>query len=328
MVTLNRIGATTFGTPSDREIQVTRTFDAPRPLVFAAWTEPEHLKRWMTGPDGWTMPVCEVDLRAGGRYRYVYRGPDGMEMQLTGGFSEVSPPERVVASESWGPEWPETVNTIEFTEHGDRTTVTLTMLFTTMEGRDAALASGMDQGMAASYDRLAEHLRGAAPAPGIGTTRFTTPTDRDIVAVRAFAAPRALVWEMFTRPEHVSQWLLGPDGWTMPVCEMDVQPGGRWRWGWRKNDGTEMEMTGEYLEVQAPERLVNTENWGGDWAETVNTTEFAEADGRTIVTCTVHYPSKAARDRAMATGMYDGWNTSYDRLEHYLDQAGAAGRPV
>ena len=85
---------------------VTRVVNAPRRLVFAAWTEPRHLQRWLTGPEGWTMPVCEIDLRPGGRWRYVYRKASGKEMTLTGSVLEVVPPERFVTTESWGPSGP------------------------------------------------------------------------------------------------------------------------------------------------------------------------------------------------------------------------------
>jgi uncharacterized protein YndB with AHSA1/START domain len=153
---------------------------------------------------------------------------------------------------------------------------------------------------------------------GRHTTTFTTPSDREIVATRVFDAPRRLVWDAFTKPEHVSQWMLGPEGWTMPVCEIDLRPGGKWRWVWRMTDGTEMEMTGVYREVAPPERLVNTENWGGEWPETVNTIVFTEEGGRTRTVATVVYPSKEARDAAMKTGMEDGWGQSHERLDAYL----------
>jgi uncharacterized protein YndB with AHSA1/START domain len=157
-----------------------------------------------------------------------------------------------------------------------------------------------------------------ATATKVGNTTFTTPTDREIVATRVFDAPRRLVWDSHTKPEHVQRWLLGPEGWTMPVCEIDLRPGGQWRFVWRKSDGTEMEMRGVYREVVPPERLVNTEAWGGDWPETTNTTVFTEEGGKTTVTCTVLYPSKEARDRALGTGMKDGWSVSYDRLDEHL----------
>lgn len=151
-----------------------------------------------------------------------------------------------------------------------------------------------------------------------GTTTFTMPSDREVVAVRVFDAPRQLIWDVHTIPEHVQRWMLGPDGWTMPVCEIDLRPGGAWHWVWRKHTGEEMGMTGEYREVVPPERLVNTERWGDDWPETLHTLVLTEVDGRTTVTAGVLYPSKEARDRALKTGMNDGWSRSYDRLDALL----------
>jgi uncharacterized protein YndB with AHSA1/START domain len=149
-----RPGVTTYATPSDREVVVTRVVDAPRRLVFEAMSNPEHLPQWMTGPEGWTMPVCEIDLRPGGAWRYVYRKADGSEMTLQGSYREVAPPERVVSTESWGPEWPETVNTMVLTEAAGRTTITMTIRYPSQEARDAALRTGMKDGMDQSYARL------------------------------------------------------------------------------------------------------------------------------------------------------------------------------
>jgi uncharacterized protein YndB with AHSA1/START domain len=152
----------------------------------------------------------------------------------------------------------------------------------------------------------------------VGATTFTTPSDREILMTRIVNAPRQLVWDAWTKPEHLPHWMTGPDGWTMPVCEIDLRPGGKWRFVWRREDGSEMAMTGEYHEVVPPERLVNTEAWGGDWPETVNTLVLTEKDGKTTMKCWVLYPSKDARDKAMGTGMKDGWAVSNDRLDEYL----------
>ena len=152
----------------------------------------------------------------------------------------------------------------------------------------------------------------------VGKTTFTTPSDREVAMTRVFDAPRELVFEAWTSPEHVPQWLTGPEGWSMPVCEIDLRPGGTWHFVWRQSDGTDMEMSGEYREIVPPERVVSTERWGGDWPETVNTLAFDEQDGKTTVTLTVTYPSQEARDAAMATGMKDGADMSFDRLAQYL----------
>jgi uncharacterized protein YndB with AHSA1/START domain len=151
-----------------------------------------------------------------------------------------------------------------------------------------------------------------------GETTFTTPSDREVAMSRVFNAPRSLVWEAWTSPEHMPHWLLGPEGWTMPVCEIDLRPGGEFRFGWRKGDGEEMEIRGAYQEVAPPERLVSTESWGGDWPETINTLVLSEEDGKTTMTQTVLYPSKEARDAALETGMKDGASVSFERLAEYL----------
>ena len=153
----------------------------------------------------------------------------------------------------------------------------------------------------------------------VGETTYTTPSDRELVTTRAFDAPRDLVWEAWTSPEHLPQWLLGPEGWTMPVCESDLSVGGAWHFVWQSDaDGSEMGMTGEYKEIAPPERLVSTQSWGGDWPETVNTLVFTEEDGLTMMTQTILYPSQEARDAAIATGMQRGMDAGFNRLDVYL----------
>ena len=147
-------------TPSDREIAMTRVFDAPRHLVFEAYTRPELLKRWLGVHAGWSLAVCEIDLRVGGAYRYVWRGPNGEEMGMGGVYREVAPPERIVATERFDQSWypGEAVGTIVMIEQGSRTTLTLTVRYESREARDAVLRSPMEEGVAAGYDKLAEVL--------------------------------------------------------------------------------------------------------------------------------------------------------------------------
>jgi uncharacterized protein YndB with AHSA1/START domain len=154
MITAARTGVTTYTTPSDQEVVITRVVSAPRRVVFDAFTNPRHLPNWLIGPEGWTMPVCEIDLRPGGTWRYVYRKNDGSEMTMQGSYREVVPPERLVSTESWGPEWPETVNTMVLTETGGLTTITIRVRYPSKEARDAALKTGMKSGMDQSFARL------------------------------------------------------------------------------------------------------------------------------------------------------------------------------
>jgi uncharacterized protein YndB with AHSA1/START domain len=146
--------------PSDRELAMTRVFDAPRRLVFDALTKPELVQRWLLGPEGWAMPVCEIDLRVGGRFRYVWRNASGKEMGMGGVYREIAPSERIVHTELFDEDWTggETLVTTVLTEQDERTTLTMTVLYSSREARDAALKTPMEEGVAASYDRLAELL--------------------------------------------------------------------------------------------------------------------------------------------------------------------------
>jgi uncharacterized protein YndB with AHSA1/START domain len=155
-------------------------------------------------------------------------------------------------------------------------------------------------------------------AKNSAATTLTTPSDREVVVTRVFNAPRRLVWEAYTNPVHLPHWMLGPKGWTMPVCEIDLRVGGAWHFVWRRADGTEMATGGVYQEIVPPERLVSSESSSGDWPETLNTLLLEEEGGKTTITQRVLYPSKEARDAALKTGMTEGMSESFDRLAEYL----------
>jgi uncharacterized protein YndB with AHSA1/START domain len=139
---------------------MTRVFDAPRQLVFDAMTRPELLKRWLLGPPGWSLDVCDVDLRVGGKYRYEWHGPNGEKMGMGGEHREVVAPERIVCTQLFDEDWTggEAVGTLVLTEKNGKTTVTNTVRYSSAAAREAVLKTPMDQGMAAGYDRLAEVL--------------------------------------------------------------------------------------------------------------------------------------------------------------------------
>ena len=153
---MNPAGTLKVTTPSDREIMMTRVVDAPRSLVFDWYTKPDLLKRWIHGPEGWLLAVCDNDLTVGGAFRWVWRGPDGREMGMGGVHREIAPPERIVRTELFDEDWTggETVATLVLTEQGGKTRSTTTVLYSSPEARDRALKTGMEQGVAANYDRL------------------------------------------------------------------------------------------------------------------------------------------------------------------------------
>jgi uncharacterized protein YndB with AHSA1/START domain len=146
----------------DREIVMTRSFAAPRGMVYDALTRPALIKRWLGVFGGWTMPVCEVDLRVGGRYRYLWRGPNGEEMGMGGVYRELVPSKRIVSTEKFDQSWypGEAVGTAVFDEQDGTTTLTITVLYDSRDARDTVLKSPMEQGAGASYDNLEKFLAG------------------------------------------------------------------------------------------------------------------------------------------------------------------------
>lgn len=330
-------------TPSDLEIVMTRTFNAPRPLVWQAMTKPELIRQWLYAPEGWSMSVCEGEAKIGRPFRWAWNGPDGkLAMTISGVYREVVAPERIVHTEtmemggtgacstSADAEAGELVATLVLTEKDGATTLRMTLVFPSKEARDGALASGMESGVSIGYDRLDEILasrlsgsEGARGEPPKATKeralRITTPTDRELVLSREFNAPRSLVFNAWTRPELLTRWMTGPQ-WSLAVCEMNFRIGGAIRWIWQGGDGREIGLRGVYREIVAPERIVHTELYDEDWTggETLVTLGFDERDGKTTVTMTILYSSREARDGALKVGMEDGMEASYDQLERLL----------
>jgi uncharacterized protein YndB with AHSA1/START domain len=161
---MKNTGTLKVTTPTDREIVMTRVFDAPRHLVFDAFSKPELLKRWF-GPRGWSLAVCDVDLRVGGGFRFVLSGPEGKQMGMRGVYREITPPERSVHVESFDDFPGESIVTAELVEQGGKTTLTVTVLYPSKEVRDAVIGSGMEHGAAESYDKLADLLMATQAHP-------------------------------------------------------------------------------------------------------------------------------------------------------------------
>jgi uncharacterized protein YndB with AHSA1/START domain len=158
------------------------------------------------------------------------------------------------------------------------------------------------------------------------TADVTLPTDREVKVTRSFKAPRSLVFRAFTEPALLKKWLLGPPGWSMPVCEMDVRVGGAYRWRWRSDGGdSEFGFTGTFREVEPPSKLVHTEAYdpgtvGGGYpgAQALVTVTFTEDRGVTTMTTVIDFGSREARDAAVKTGMTDGMEQSYQLLDRLL----------
>jgi uncharacterized protein YndB with AHSA1/START domain len=293
--------------PSDRETVITRVFDAPRKLVFAAMTQPEHVRQWY-GLYDHTMKVCEIDLRVGGKWRYVVQMPDGNEFAFSGEYLEIVPPERLVSTE-WFEAIPgsDYVATVTFTEKDGKTTLTNHLRYKTPEHRDGHVNSGMEWGMRQTFARLDEHLVDMAT------------TDREIVLTRTFDAPRDLVFQAWTDPAHIDQWW-GPNGYRNETYEMDVRPGGMWRYVMHAPDGTDYDNRSVYHEVVAPERLVYTQ--GSDVEADPSafhvTVTFEPLGNKTRLTIRMRFATAEQRAATVAFGAIELGQQTLARFAEHL----------
>jgi uncharacterized protein YndB with AHSA1/START domain len=313
-----------------REMTITRIFDAPREVVWKAWTEPEYVKRWW-GPKGFTSPVARIDLRVGGRYLYSMRSPEGQVFWSTGEYREIVEPVKIVYTDSFSDEkgnvvpasaygmsgdWPmESVAMVTFEEREGRTEVTLWETgIPAGENRDLAL-----EGWNESLDKLADVLRGGDVAPK-KTNIIAEPGKQETVITRIFDAPRDLVFKTYMDPELIPRWW-GPRSLTTTVEEMDVRPGGIWRFVQRDADGNEYAFFGVYHEIAPPERLIYTfEFLGTPGHVLLETVTLEDLNGRTKVTDRSVFQTVEDRDGMLASGMDDGVNETMDRFAELVEK--------
>lgn len=312
MAIATRSDRATVTMPSDRELVITRVFDAPRALVWEALTKPEHVRRWY-GPRRLTLAVCEMDLRVGGHWRYVMCEPDGSgEYAFSGVYRAIEPPERLESTEVYeGMPGTDYLATVTLEEHAGQTTLRTHLLYQAPEHRDGHVASGMEAGMNETYDRLAELL----PALAAGST-----ADREIVQERMLDAPRELVFKAWTDPRQIGRWW-GPNGFTTTISQMDVRPGGVWRFVMHGPDGTDYQNRVVYQEIAPPERLVYLHGGGedeGDEEQFHVTVTFADRGGRTHLTQRTVFATTAARDAKVAFGAVELGQQTLGRLAEYL----------
>lgn len=304
---------------ADREITATRVFDAPRELVWKMWTDPNHIAHWW-GPNGFTNTIHTMDVRPGGVWEFVMHGPNGVDYKNKIVYVEVVKPERLVYDHVSGPRFHVTVT---FVEQGDKTTLTMRMLFESAALRDqVAKEFGAVEGLHQTLGHLKERLAKAGS------------TGREFVITRVFNAPRELVWQAWTERPRLMQWF-GPKGFTMPIARLDLRPGGIFHYCLRSPDGHEMWGKFVYREIVAPERIVLvsafSDEQGGitrhpmspTWPlEMLSTTTFTEHQGKTIIT--VRWAPLNATESERKTfdtsheGMEKGWTGTLEQLAEYV----------
>ena len=313
-------GNTPESSTSDREIVATRVFDAPRELVFDLWTRPEHVAQWW-GPNGFTTTIQEMDVRPGGVWRLVMRGPDGTEYPNKSVFVEIVRPQRIVFDHDSGPKFRMTAS---FDDDGGKTRLTVRMVFETAALRDkTAKAFGAVEGLHQTLGHLGEQIA------------RTPPAERPFIISRTFEVPREKMFEVWTTREHLMKWF-GPKGFTMPFAKLDLRPGGVFHYQLKSPDGNAMWGKFVYKEIQPPERLVSVNSfsderggvtrhpWSDAWPlELLTEVTFAEFQpGRTTVTVRwTPINATPAERTAFDTGrgsMAMGWGGTFEQLAAYL----------
>jgi uncharacterized protein YndB with AHSA1/START domain len=315
---------------SDREIVITRTFAAPRELVWRAMTDPQHVVHWW-GPRGFSTTIEEMDFRVGGVWKHVMQGPDGAKYPNKSIFKEIAVPEKIVFSHGGGREdgavpGANFVATWTFEALApNQTKLTLRNVFPTAAARDFVVKEyGAIEGGKQTLERLSEHL------PKM------LSTSPPFVITRTFDAPRELVWKAWTERERLLEWF-GPKGFTMSTAKLDFRPGGSFLYGLRSPDGKEMWGKFVYREIVAPEKIVLVNSFsdaaGGltrhpfspNWPlEMLTETTFTEVAGKTTITLKWTPLNATAEeqktfDAALAQGgMNQGWAGTFEQLMAYL----------
>lgn len=308
---------------SDREIVITRVLSAPRELAWEAWTNPKHVSHWW-GPRGFTTTTHEIAMKPGGAWRFVMHGPDGTNYDNLIVYSDIVKPERLVYLHGSGqPDDPAQFHvTVTFEAMGEKTKVTLRSIFATPEQRAEVLKFGAVEGGKQTLERLDEHLANM----GAVTKPFEIS--------REFAAPRDLVFKVWTDREHLMRWW-GPKGVTIVSCHNDLRVGGTMHYLMRTPDGHDMWGKWVYRDIIPPERLVFVNSFsdekGGvtrhpmapEWPqELLSTITFTEHEGRTTVTVRWVPIDANAAERATFDGgrdsMRGGWTGTLDQLADYL----------
>jgi uncharacterized protein YndB with AHSA1/START domain len=305
---------------ANRELTLTRVIDAPRELVFRMWTDPVHLAKWW-GPRDFTNPVCEIDVRSGGALRIVMRAPDGTDYPMGGNFREIVAPERLVFS-NCALDWDGNVlldglTTVTFAEQGGKTKLTVQTRATVLVPAAARYLEGMQAGWEQTLDGLEQHVQEMAA--------------RELVVTRVIDAPRELVYEAWTDPEHLARWW-GPNGFSTTTQSFDFRPGGIWRFVMHGPDGRDYQNRITWNEIVPPERLAY-HHGGGEDVEPVQfrtTVTFEKVGGKTRLTLRAVFPSAAERDRVVREyGAEEGARQTVGRLAEYVARqvASAKERP-
>lgn len=300
---------------------------APVERVWDAYSDPRQLERFW-GPPGWPATFTHWDHTVGGKANYTMNGPRGEKASGTWEFLKIDGPNGFEVIDAFAdedgtpdPNLPSMRMTFTFAPTAEGTRMVNTSYFSSAEALEQVVAMGAVEGTTlamSQLDAVLQDLRDYAQGKG---TQVELLDDVHVRITRLVEGPRELVWRAHNEPELMKQWLLGPDGWEMTECIVATEVGQTYRNSWAPVGDTEGEpfgFEGEALLIDAPKRSVQTERMIGMPVETLNDLNLYEEDGATLITLYIEYPDKETRDMILATGMADGMETSYARLEREL----------
>ena len=309
--------------PEALTLTVVADFAVPVRRLWDAYADPRQIERFW-GPPGWPATFTRHDVAVGGRSNYAMTGPDG---ERSGGYWEFLAVEEGksfevldgFADDEGNPNTEMPTMRMEFTfeptDAGSR--MTTTTHFASLDELEKLVAMGMVEGMRAAMAQIDDVLADLASFAAGNGTEVQLLGDTQARISRVIRGTVEQVWRAHHEPELLRRWQLGPDGWTMPVCEVATSVGETYRYEWENEaDGRSFGFTGELLEVLAPVRAVTTESMiGMDGPVVVNELTLTPLGSGTLLTMIGNYPDAETREMILATGMADGMETSYARLE-------------
>lgn len=285
----------------NNDIIITRLIDAPPERVFDAWTNPASLEQWW-GPRGFTTITESIDLRPGGAWKFVMRGPDGVDYPNHIVFGEIVEPQRITYSHGDAEgRHDDFQNTVTFEAAGKQTRLTITSVFRSADMREEAYKFGVLQGGHETLDKL---------------TEFVDESAKTLVITRIFDAPVAAVWRAWTEPELIKKWW-GPEHFTSPVAQVDLREGGQYLFAMRDQDGKDYWSTGTYRAIVPMERLVYTDSFADAEGNIIPATEYGlDADFPDEMVVTLTFEDLGGRTRLTSTtvGMPHGEMREMARL--------------
>jgi uncharacterized protein YndB with AHSA1/START domain len=295
---------------AEKELTLIRIVNAPREIVFKAWTSQRHLAKWW-GPKGFTNPVCEIDVQVGGSIFIEMQAPDGTIYPMSGIYEEIIEPRKIVftseALDNKGTPLFEILNTILFDEENGKTKLTIKADVIKAYGNVDQYLDGIEEGWSQSIVRLNDLSE--------KMSNNSDTTNRELTITRLLNAPRELVWKVFTEPGHIAKWW-GPNGFTNTIDTMDVKPGGIWEFVMHGPDGTDYKNTNQYVEVVKPEKLTFNHISAPKFKFTIT---FTEQGNKTLLTWNNLFESAEELEQVVKVFKADvGMKQNVDKLEAYL----------